>query len=78
MTCLSLGLLEQLLIWLIIIGAVVALVRLIVPLAVGPLGPAGATIVQALNVVVWAIVAIAVVVIVFELLSCLVGVPRLR
>lgn len=78
MACFNLGWLEQLLIWLVVIGAVVALVRLLVPLAVGPLGPAGATIAQALNIIIWAIVVIAVIILVFDLLSCLIGLPRLR
>lgn len=78
MGCFSLGWLENLLIWLVVIGAVVALVRLILPLALGPLGPAGTMVSQALNIIIWALVAIAVIILVFDLLSCLVGVPRLR
>lgn len=78
MACFSLTWLEQLLIWLVIIGAVVAIVRLAVPLVVGPLGAPGTTLVAVLNVVVWAIVAIAVIILIFDLLSCLVGAPRLR
>jgi len=76
--CFSLGWLEQLLIWLVVIAAVVALVKLIVPMIVGPLGVAGSTVVQALNIVIWAIVAIAVIVLVFDLLACAFALPRLR
>lgn len=78
MGCFSLGWLENLLIWLVVIGAVFALVRLILPLALGPLGTAGTMVSQALNIIIWALVAIAVIILVFDLLSCLVGVPRLR
>ena len=78
MACFSLGWLEQLLIWLVVIAAVVALVKLIVPMIVGPLGVAGSTVVQALNIVIWAIVAIAVIVLVFDLLACAFALPRLR
>jgi len=78
MACFSLVWLGNLLIWLVVIAAVVALVRLLLPLALGPLGAAGATIGQALNIIIWAIVAVAVIVLVFDLLNCLVGVPRLR
>jgi len=78
MACFSLGWLEQLLIWLVVIAAVVAIVRLLIPHLVGPLGPAAATVMQALYIIVWAIVAIAVIVIVFDLLACAFGVPRLR
>jgi hypothetical protein len=76
--CFSLSWLEQLLIWLVVIIAVVAFVRLVVPLVAGSLVPYGGVIVQVLNIIIWAIVAIAVIVIVFDLLSCLVGIPRLR
>jgi len=78
MTCFNLAWLEQLLIWLVVIGAVVALIKLVVPLATSALGSAGAVLLGALNIVIWAIVAIAVIVLVFELLACVVGVPRLR
>lgn len=78
MACFGFGWLEQLLIWLVVVGAVVALIRLVIPLAVGQLGVAGGTIMAAFNIIIWAIVAIAVIVLVFDLLSCLVGLPRLR
>jgi len=78
MTCFSLLWLEQLLIWLVVIAAVVALVKLIVPHIVGPLGAAGSMAVSALNIVIWAIVAVAVIILVFDLLSCITGIPRLR
>jgi hypothetical protein len=47
-------------------------------LIVGPLGSMGSAIVNALNIIIWAVVAIAVIVLVFDLLSCLIGMPRLR
>lgn len=79
MGCLSLGWVENLLIWLVVIGAVIALVRLVLPLALGPLGTVGSTVSGALNIIIWALVAIAVIVLVFDLLSCLIGMPaRLR
>ena len=77
MACFSLAFIEQLLIWLIVIGAVVAIVKLILPMALGPLGGPGAVLVQALNIILWAIVAIAIVIIVFDLLACAIGLPRL-
>lgn len=82
MACVSLGLIENIFIWLIVLGAVWALVNLLVPLILGPLGAAGATIVAALRIVLWAIIAIAVVIFVFELIGCLLGaglgLPRIR
>lgn len=73
MTCLSLGFLEQLLIWLVIIGAVFALIRLVLPLALGWLGAAGSVIERAINIVLWAAIAIIAIIVVFGLLSCLIG-----
>lgn len=70
--CFSLGAIENLLIWLVVVGAVVALIRLLVPVVVGPLGQFGSIVVQALYIVLWAIVAIAVIVLIFELLACVV------
>jgi hypothetical protein len=74
MGCFSLGWLEQLLIWLVVVCAVVAIIRLLLPLAMAPFP----VVLQILNVIMYAVVAIAVIVLLFELLSCLVGFPRLR
>jgi hypothetical protein len=69
--CFSLGAIEQLIIWLIVICAVVAIVRLLlVPYVLAPLGPPGTIIVQVLNILLWVVIAIAVVYLVFDLLSC--------
>ena len=69
--CFSMDWLLHLFVLLIIIGAVVALVRLLLPLVIGWMGAPGAIILQAINIVMWAVVAIFVVYIVFELISCL-------
>jgi hypothetical protein len=78
MACFSLGFLEQILIWLVVIGAVIALIKLVLPLALGSLGTAGGVVIQALNIVLWAIVCVAIIIFVFELISCLVGLPAFR
>jgi hypothetical protein len=79
MACINLATIENLLIWLVVIGAVIALVRLLLPLVLGQLGVAATTIVAALQIVIWALVAIFVIIVVFELISCLLGVGmRLR
>jgi hypothetical protein len=70
--CFSLQWLGQLLVWLIVVCAVVAVIRLLVPLAASWL-PGGAVVVQIINIVLWAVVAIAVVWLVIDLLSCLLG-----
>lgn len=78
MACFSLVFLEQFLIWLAIIAGIIALIRLIVPAVVGPLGPPGQVIVGALNIVLYVIVCIFAIIIVFELIGCLLGLPRIR
>jgi len=74
--CFSLGWIAQLIIWLIIVLAVVAIVRLLVPFVLskfGDPGGAGTLIVSILTIVMWALICIAVVTIVFDLLACLLG-----
>lgn len=77
MGCFSFGWVEQMIVNLIIICAVVTILKLLIPLLVAMLQPimgAGAAIVgQIITIVLWAIVAIFVVYIIFGLLSCLVG-----
>lgn len=76
MACLSLGAIEHWLIWLVVIAAAAAIVWLLVsyilPQVMGPLGAAASLIIQVLKIVFWALVLIFVIVIVFDLLSCLV------
>jgi uncharacterized membrane protein len=69
--CLSTEWIEYLIIRLIILCAVVAVIRLIVPWAMAQLGVAGGLVASVVNIVLWAIVAIVVVVICFALLNCL-------
>lgn len=64
---------KDLLIWLVIVGAVVALVRLLLPMALAQLGPPGGVILQVLNILLYAFVAIVVIYIAFDLISCLLG-----
>ncbi len=77
MSCLTLGWLEQLLINLVIIFAIVAILKLLVPLLVGLLEPllggAAAIIGQIITIVLYAIVCIFIIYIIFGLLSCLIG-----
>jgi hypothetical protein len=70
MACFTLGFLEQLIVWLIIVGAIVACIKLLVPWLESLTGPVLGQIVM---IILWAIVAIMVVYLIFGLLSCLVG-----
>lgn len=73
MGCFSLGWLEQLLIWLVIVCAVIGILKLIVPFVLAQLGAGGGVIMQAINIVMWAVIAIFTIYVCFALISCLLG-----
>jgi len=81
MTCFSIYTIENLLIWLVILVAVVAILKLFMPWLLSQLGIDGGIILQVINIIVWAIVVIFCIIVVFDLVACLVGSPgmtRLR
>jgi hypothetical protein len=69
--CFSLQWIEQLIVWLIIVGAIIAVIKLVIPFITSLTGMP--IIGQILLILLWAVVAIALVYIVFGLLSCLGG-----
>ena len=71
MSCLSLGFLQQLIIWVIVIAAIVAVIRLLIPHLDSLTGVP--IIGRVLEIVLWVIVAIMVVYLIFGLLGCLMG-----
>jgi hypothetical protein len=71
MPCFTLGFLEQLIVWLIIVGAIVACIKLLVPWVTSVVG--FPVVGQIIMIILWAIVAILVVYMIFGLLGCLVG-----
>lgn len=74
--CFGLPWLEQLLIWLVIICVVIALLRLLVSFVLPKLGLAGEVagfVVAAVRIVIWGMICIFAIVIIFELISCLLG-----
>lgn len=79
--CFSLEWFKELLVWLVIICAVVAILRLLVPFVLAQIGSPGGVLAQAINIVLWAVICIFVIYVVFDLVSCLIGAggfPRLR
>ena len=68
MGCFSLGWIEQLCIWLIVICAVVAIIRLLVPFLTGMIGIP--LVAQIINIVLWCVVAIMCCYVIFALLEC--------
>jgi hypothetical protein len=85
--CFGLAWFEAILIWLVIVFAVVALLRLLVSFLLPKMG-LGAEIVSfiiaAVRIIIWAIVCIFAIFFIFELISCLVSMsgglslPRVR
>jgi hypothetical protein len=74
--CFSLAWLENLLIWIVIVGAIVAILQLFVPWVVaqaGFLGGAVEVLLQIIKIAIWAIVVIFVIYIAFDLIQCLAG-----
>jgi hypothetical protein len=71
--CFSLAWLEQLVIWLIVISAIIAAIKLVIPFIDNLTGMP--IIGRILMIILWTVVAIALVVIVFGLLSCVLGGP---
>lgn len=77
--CFSLLWLVQTFVWLVVICAVVAIIRLLLPYALSMLGVGGEILMKVINIIVIAVVLIAVAWFLYDLLTCagLMG-PRLR
>jgi hypothetical protein len=71
MGCFSMSWLEQFLVWCVIVGAIIAIIRLVVPWVMSQVGIP--LLAQAINIILWAVVCIFVIYIIFALLSCVVG-----
>jgi hypothetical protein len=69
--CFSLEWLEQLLVWLVIVGAVIAILRLLLPWVASQLGIP--IVAQVIHIVLVAIICIVVIYFCFALISCLGG-----
>lgn len=80
--CFGLQWLEDIIIWVIVICAVIALLKLLVGFVLPKLGIAAevlAVVVQAITIVIWAIICITLVIFIFDLIFCLSpSMPRLR
>lgn len=83
MACFSLVMIENLLIWAVVIIALIMIIRLVVPAVFGALGvgiPGWLS--QALTIVIGAAACILLIIVVFWLISCLTGggfgLPRLH
>lgn len=73
MSCFSLLWIEQILVYCVILMAVFAIIRLVVPWALTKFGGDFAIVGQIINIILWAILIVIVIYIVFALLACLMG-----
>lgn len=71
--CFSLPWIESLLVWIVIVVAVVAILRLLLPWVFAQLGVGTGPLMAIVNIVVWAIIAIFVIYVAFALIECLIG-----
>lgn len=71
--CFTAASLLAILIWIVIICAIFAIIRLVVPLVAAQLGGPGSVLVQIINIVLWAVMVIIVLYFAFEMISCLMG-----
>lgn len=78
MGCFSLAWFGSVLIWLIVIGAIVALVRLLLPMALAQLGSPAGVIMGVINIILYAVIAIFVVYFAIDLIECAVGAGGIR
>ena len=71
MGCFTLGWLEQVCVWLVIVAALVAIINLVVPYLTSLIGLP--IVAQIISIALWAMVAIMCIYIVFALIGCLLG-----
>ncbi len=69
--CFSWEALKDILIWIIVIGAIFAIIKLLLPMVAANLGGPGSIMVQIITIVLWAALAIIVVLFAFQMISCL-------
>lgn len=68
--CFSLGYIAQLCIWIVIVCAIVAVIRIIIPWIASFVALPG-PVLAIINIILWAVICIAAIYIIFGLLSCL-------
>jgi hypothetical protein len=71
--CFSLEWLETILIWIVIIGCVIAILKLLVPWVVGLFGFSLGPLPAIVNYVILAVICIFVIIVVFTLIQCVLG-----
>ena len=76
--CFSLAFFFTLCIWLVIVGALYAIIKLVLPAVLANFGGPGSLLAQVVNIVLWAFLMIIVLYLIWDLVECLVGGGGLR
>jgi hypothetical protein len=71
--CFSMEWIEHILILAVVVIAVVAIIKILIALVLPQLGWVGSIIMQVLNIVMWAVIAIFVIIFCFDMISCLIN-----
>lgn len=71
--CLSLGWLQAILIWAVVIGAIILILKVIVPPVLAQLGMAGGMVARIVMIVLWAVILILLIYFAFDMITCLSG-----
>lgn len=71
--CLTAAYLFTLFIWLVVVGAIYAIIRLVVPAVLANFGGPGTLLARVISIILWAILLIAVLYIIWGLVECLIG-----
>lgn len=71
--CFSVTFFFQMAIWLVIVGAVYLIIKLVVPAVLANFGGPGSLLAQVVNIIMWAVLLIIVLYIIWALVECLLG-----
>ena len=73
MGCFSIAFFIQLAIWLVVVGAIFAIIQIVVPAVLANFGGPGTMLARVINIVLWAILMIVVLLLIGDLVECLIG-----
>lgn len=76
--CFTIAFFFTLCIWLVIVGAIYAIIKLVIPAVLANFGGPGSLLAQCINIILWAALLIAVLYIIWGLVECLAGGISLR
>lgn len=72
MFCLSLGWLEHILIWAVIVIAIFSIAKILIAVVFSRLGEMGFILAQILNIIIYVVIALFIIAISFDIIQCLI------